>query len=44
MWDMRMDESIKLNIMEMKYLLSMCGVIRMDKWGNEEVRRSVGVR
>ena len=38
-----MVEKHKLDAMETKCLRSMCGVTRMDRWMNEEVRCRVGV-
>ena len=43
-WSMGVAEKRKLNVMEMKCLRSMCGVTRMDRVRNEEVRRRTGVR
>ena len=39
---MRIDERHKLDLFEMKCFCSVCGVIRMDRWRIEEVRRRVG--
>ena len=36
---MRSTERIKVNVLEMKCLRSLVGVSRMDRHGNEEVRR-----
>ncbi len=36
-------ERKRLNVMEMRCLRSMCGVTRMDRVRNEEVRRRAGV-
>ena len=44
-WVMRKDERQKLRyIMKMKCLGSVCGATRMERLGNEEVRRRVGVK
>ena len=32
---MCMEERLKLDVMKMKYLQSMCDVARMDRWRNE---------
>ncbi len=37
-WNMGAAERRKLNVMEMRCLRSMCGVTRMDRVRNEEVR------
>ena len=42
-WGMRSAERRKVNILEMKYLRSLVGVSRMDRVGNEEVRRRAGI-
>ncbi|KAK7882210.1 hypothetical protein WMY93_028384 [Mugilogobius chulae] len=42
-WSLKVAEKRKLNVMEMKCLRSMCGVTRMDRVRNEEVRRRTGV-
>ena len=42
-WNMRAAERRRLNVMEMRCLRSMCGVTRMDRVRNEEVRRRTGV-
>ncbi len=42
-WNMGVAERKRLNVMEMRYLRSMCGVTRMDRVRNEEVRRRSGV-
>ena len=36
-------ERMKLNVLEMKCLKSLVGVSRMDRVGNEEVRRRAGI-
>ena len=40
---MRSAERRKVNVLEMKCLRSLVGVSRMDKVGNEEVRRRAGI-
>ena len=40
---MRSAERRKVNILEMKCLRSLVGVPRMDRVGNEEVRRRAGI-
>ncbi len=42
-WNMGAAERKRLNVMEMRSLRSMCGVTRMDRVRNEEVRRRTGV-
>ena len=42
-WNMGVLERKRLNVMEMRCLRSMCGVTRMDRVRNEEVRRRTGV-
>ena len=42
-WGMRSAERRKVNVLEMKCLRSLVGVSRMDKVGNEEVRRIAGI-
>ena len=42
-WNMGVAERKRLNVMEMRCLRSMCGVTRMDRVRNEEVRRRTGV-
>ena len=42
-WGMRSAERRKVNVLEMKSLRSLVGVSRMDKVGNEEMRRRVGI-
>ena len=42
-WDMRSDESRKVNVHEMKCLRNLVGVSRMDRVRNEEVRRRAGI-
>ncbi len=42
-WNMGAEERKRLNVMEMRCLRSMCGVARMDRVRNEEVRRRTGV-
>ena len=42
-WGMRSAERRKVNVLEMKCLRSLLGVWRMDRVGNEEVRRRAGV-
>ena len=41
-WGMRSAERRKENVLEMKCLRSLVGVLRMDKVRNEEVRRRAG--
>ena len=41
---MRLNETQKLDVMEMKCLQSMCGKTRMDRWKNEEFRCNFGVK
>ena len=40
---MRSDEKRKVNVLEMKCLISLVGVPRMDKVRNEEVRGRAGI-
>ena len=40
---MRSVERWKVNVLEMKCLKSLVAVSRMDRVGNEEVRRSAGI-
>ena len=40
---MRSAERRKLNVLEMKCLRSLVGVLRMDRARNEEVRRRAGI-
>ncbi len=42
-WNMGRAERKRLNVMEMNCLRSMCGVTRMDRVRNEEVRKRTGV-
>ncbi len=42
-WNMGAAERKRVNVMAMRFLRSMCGVIRMDRVKNEEVRRRTGV-
>ena len=42
-WGMRSAERRKVNILEMKCLISLVGVPRMDRVRNEEVRRRAGI-
>ncbi len=42
-WNMGAAESKRLNVMEMRCLRSMCGVTRMDRVRNDDVRRRTGV-
>ena len=42
-WVMRSAERRKVNVLEMKYLRSLVVVSRMDRVGNEEVRRRAGI-
>ena len=42
-WGMRSGENRKVNVLEMKCLRSLVGVPRMDRVGNEEVRRRAGM-
>ena len=43
-WGMRSAERMKLNVLEMKCLRSLVEVSRMDRVGNEEVRRRAGIQ
>ena len=42
-WNMGVAERRRLNVLEMRCLRSMCGVTRMDRVRNVEVRRRTGV-
>ena len=42
-WGMGSAERRKVNVLEMKCLRSLVGVSRMDRIGNEEVRRRAGI-
>ena len=42
-WGMRSAERKKVNVLEMKCLISLVGVPRMDRVRNEEVRRRAGI-
>ncbi len=42
-WNMGAAGRKRLNVMEMRCLRNMCGVTRMDRVRNEEVRRRTGV-
>ena len=42
-WGMRSAERRKVNVLEMKALRSLVVVSRMDRVGNEEVRRRAGI-
>ena len=42
-WGMRSSERRKVNILEMKCLRSLFGVLRMDRVKNEEVRSRAGI-
>ena len=42
-WGMRSAESRTVNVLEMKCLRSLVGVLRMDRVGNEEVRRGARI-
>ena len=42
-WGMRNAERRKLNVLEMKCLRSLVGVLRMDRVRNEEVSRRAGI-
>ena len=42
-WGIRSAERRKVNVLEMKCLRSLVGVLRMDRVRNEEVRRRAGV-
>ena len=45
LWGKRMvEKKNKMDIEEIKHLLSKCRVTRMDRWKNEEIRCRVGVR
>ena len=44
LWGMKERERRKLNVFEMRCLRSMCGVSRLDRLRNEEVRERTGVR
>ena len=35
----RIDERHELDVIEMKFMKSICAVTRMDRWRKEEVRR-----
>ena len=41
-WSMRSAERWKLNVLEMKCLISLVGVSRMDRISNEQVHRRSG--
>ena len=43
-WGMKMNERHQLDVMKINRLSSMCGVISMDRWWNEEVKRRFYVR
>ena len=42
-WGVRSTERRKANVLEKKYLRSLAGVSKMDRLGNEEVRRRAGI-
>ena len=42
-WGMRSSERRKVNVLEMKWLRSLVGVLRMDRIRNEEVCRRAGI-
>ena len=42
-WGMRSSERKKVNVLEMKCLRSLVGVLRMDRVRNEEVRWRAGI-
>ena len=42
-WGMRSTERRKVNVLVMKCLRSLVGVLRMDRVRNEDVRRRVGI-
>ena len=42
-WGMRSAERRKVNVLEMKCLRSLVGVLRTDRVRNDEVRRSAGI-
>ena len=42
-WGMRSAERRKVNVLEMKCLRSLVGVLRMDRVKNEAVRRRAGI-
>ena len=42
-WGMRSAERRKVNVLEMKCLISLVGVSRMERARNEEVRRRAGI-
>ena len=42
-WGMRSAERRKVNVLEMKLFRSLVGESRMDRVGNEEVRRRAGI-
>ena len=44
LWGMKERERQRLNVFEMRCLRSMCGVSRLDRLRNEEVRERTGVR
>ena len=43
-WGLKKKEKMRLKVMETKCLRSMCGVTRMDRIRNDEIRRGVGVQ
>ena len=43
-WGLKVQERNRLNVFEMRCLRSMCGVTRMDRVRNDEVRRRSGVK
>ena len=42
-WGMRSARRRKVNVLEMKCLRSLVGVLRMDRVRNEELRRRAGI-
>ena len=42
-WGMRSAERRKVNVLEMKCLISFVGALRMDRVTNEEVRKKAGI-
>ena len=42
-WGLKVNERNRLNVFEMRCLRSMCGVSRLDRLRNEEIRRRMGV-
>ena len=42
-WSMTVAEKKRLNVMEMKCLKSMCGIMHMDRVKNKELQKRTGV-